>query len=425
MHFRLPYAREYREINLPDNDEIKIIVPSYPEQTKSEEKLINTALLNPIEKPPLSELINKDDLVCILVDDITRPTPTQKLLSPILDTLEGDAVKKENVVIVVAQGTHRKMTEGELIELLGEEVMTEVKIVQHDEKEKRCLKPVRDPVSGREVFKVNKWVAEADLRILTGFISPHVFAGYTGGAKSILPGVSDEATIKKNHSYEMLSHPFSIVGEIEGNIIREDMEEKARFLEPNFILNTILDNKAEIIAVVAGDVVRAHREGVKIIDQMIRIEVKDKADVVLSACSFPEDIDLYQASFNAITVARVKKPIIKKGGVVILSAHCPEGLGDETFAALITKYKDPDTLLRVLSNPNFVYGQWTAQVWAEALTEVRVIMVSDGIPSIYFENNPVLHASSIEEAWQKAKKILNKDKVTAYILPEPYSIIPL
>jgi len=426
MHFKLPYIKGYREINLPDSDDVKIIAPSYPEQTKGEEELINTALINPIGKPPLSELVNKNDSICILVDDITRPTPTRKLLPPILDILKKCGVKKENIVVIVGRGTHRKMTSNELAELVGKEIIDELKVLQHEEKDEKFLKSVRDPISGKEVFKVNKWVAEADLRILTGYISPHVFAGYTGGAKAIVPGVSDITTIKKNHSYKMVSHPLSIVGEIEGNIIRKDMGKKASFLEPNFLINTILNNKGEVIAVMAGDMVKAHREGVKFVNEIIRVEVKDKAHIVLSACSYPADIDLYQASFSAIVVTRVRKPIIKKGGVIILSAYCPEGMGDKTFAELITKYKEPDALLQVLSSPNFsVCGQWAAQVWAEAIREFKVIIVSEGIPLDYFENNQVMHASSIEEAWQKAKKILNKDKITAYILPEPYSIIPV
>lgn len=418
----IPYHTEWWEVNLPDEDIVEVINPTYLATEKNEEVTVCEALDNPVGKLPISNLVNKDSKVTIVVDDITRPTPTEKLLRPLLRVLDTSGVETENITIIFALGTHRGLSDAEEKTLLGSQIRNEYRIVQHDIQKKTTLIPVTDSL-GKIQIRVNKWVAEADLRILTGIIKPHAFAGYTGGAKSILPGVAGFEVIKNNHSFEFLSHPSSSIGVIEGNPVREDMERKARLLEPNFIINVILNNRNEIIAAVAGDLIKAHRKGVKTLDKMVKVKVSSPADVVLAACPFPTDLDLYQASFGA-TMA---KPIVKRGGVIILVAHCPEGLGGEgEFADLITKY-NPEEILEVLSNPNFFKcGQWGAQGWAQILQTASVIMVSNGgIPLSYYENSPVKHASSIEEGWEEAKRILNKRKVNAYILPEAPFTIPV
>jgi len=419
-YVKIPYHKEYKEVNLPDTDNINIIKPRNLKKVENEKEAIISAIDNPIGKPTLPELINKNSSVSILVDDITRPTPTKKLLGPLLKILGEMGIKKKNIKIIFALGTHRSLSKEEQKRLLGSKILNEYEVLQHNPQED--LTKIEDPIDKEKTIDVNRWVAEADLRVLTGLIKPHAFAGYTGGAKSILPGVSGLETIKGNHSYAFLSHPLSSIGVIEGNPAREDMERKAHLLEPNFIINVILNNRNEIVAVVAGDMIKAHRKGVKTLDKMVKVKVNSPADVVLAACPFPTDLNLYQASFGT-TVA---KSIVKKGGVIILVAHCGEGLGEGEFVNLITKYPDPEELLGILSDPSFFKcGQWGAQTWAEILQAAHVIIVSNGgIPENYYENSSVERAASIEEAWEKAKKILNKRKLDAYILPEAPFTIP-
>jgi len=419
---KIPYHKTYLSAKLPAIDNIKVIKPNWPHVEEQEETIIGEAFNNPIGKPRLASLVDKGTLISIIVDDITRPTPTKKILDPLLEILTKAGARKDNIRIIFALGTHRKLSREEQRRLLGAQILNEYKVLQHNPQEN--LVRIKDSTDKRNTIEVNKWVAEADLRILIGTIKPHAFAGYTGGAKSILPGVSGFETIKHNHSYEFLSHPSSSIGVIEGNPVREDMEKKAHLLEPNFIINVILNNRNEIVNVVAGDLIRAHRKGVKTLDKMVKVKVGSPADVVLVACPFPTDLDLYQASFGA-TVAR---PIVKQGGVIILVAHCPEGLGGEgEFADLITKYNNPEEILKILSNPNFFKcGQWGAQTWAQILQTASIILVSNGgIPLSYYEKISVEHASSIEEAWEMAKRILNKKKIDAYLLPEAPFTIPV
>ena len=418
---RIPYSKGYIKVDLPDTDSIKVLEPRYLEKVKSEEETILSAIENPTGKPNLAELVSQESIVNIVVDDITRPTPTSRILGSVMEILVRTGVKKGNIRIVFALGTHRKLSKQEQERLLGSQVFNEYKVTQHNPYQD--LVKIEDSKNKENRFEVNKWVAKADLRVLIGVIKPHAFAGYTGGAKSILPGVSGFQAIKINHSYQFLAHPSAFIGVIEGNPVRADMENKARLLEPNFIVNAVLNKNNEIVAMVAGDIVEAHREGVAILDQMARVKVNSLADVVVAACPFPTDLNLYQASFGAM----VAKSIVKKGGVIILVAHCPEGLGEKDFADMLTEYNSHQELLNTLSRPDFFKcGQWGVQGWAEILEVASVIMVSEGgIPESYYEKSSVQHVTSLEDAWWKAKAILKKKKIDAYILPEAPFTIPV
>jgi len=383
-----------------------------------EENIVREAIAYPIKKPSLPQLVNEDSKVSIIVDDVTRPTPTKKLLAPLMETLHKSKVKKENVTIIFARGTHRRLTEEEEKDLIGKEIWCEYKVVQHDFKDEAALIPIKDSL-GKIQLKVNKWAVKADLRILTGFIKPHNIAGYSGGAKSILPGIADLNSIKLNHSYWFLSNSSCTVGGIVGNPAREDMDRKARYLEPIFILNVILNQKNEIVQAVAGDLVEAHRKGIEIFNRFAKIEIDSPTDVVIACCPYPTDLNLYQACFGAAVVVRTQRPILRRGGVIILVAHCPEGLGEGGFPELITIYNQPQELLKALARPGFFkLSQWGAQLWADILNFASVIMVSNGeIPEDYFESSPMRNTPSVEQAWELAKKILNKKKIHGYILP--------
>ena len=375
--FKIPYSKGYMKANLPDTDSIKVLKPKYLEKVESEEETILSAIENPTGKPTLPELVSQQSIVNIVVDDITRPTPTSRILGPVLETLARAGVKKDNIRIIFALGTHRKLSKEEQVKLLGNQIFNEYEVMQHNPRQD--LVEIEDSKNKENRFEVNKWVAKADLRVL--------------------------------------------IGVIEGNPVRADMENKTRLLQPNFIVNAVLNKNNEIVAMVAGDIIEAHREGVTILDQVVKVKVDSLADVVVAACPFPTGLSLYQASFGA-TVA---KPIVKKGGVIILVAHCPEGLGEKEFVDLLTKFSSHQELLHTLSRPDFFKcGQWGVQGWAEILEVASVIMVSEGgIPESYYEKSSVQHTTSVEDAWWKAKAILKKKRINAYILPEAPFTIPV
>ena len=423
---KVPYHKEYREFCIPDSDKVEIVKPNYDkyDQKKdvSEEEIISTALANPIDKPRLSEMVDSDSKVAIIVDDNTRPTPTSRILPHILNILEDAGTRDANVTIIFARGTHRELSEKEEKELLGKRVWKKYRVIQHDSSNEDQL--IQLPNSNK---KANKWAVEADLRILTGFIKSHDIAGYSGGAKSILPGIADFDTILSNHSYTNLSDSSTGIGIIEGNPCREEMEDMARELEPNFIINVVLNRDDAVIRAAAGDVISAHREGVKLYNEIAMVKVESPGDMVMACCPYPTDSNLYQAMYGGAVAVKVSKPILKRDGVIMLVAHCPEGLGDESFSELIMKHRQPDKILKTLSEQDSTkLGQWGVQLWADMLNYASIILVSEGgIPEEYFEKTPMKHTSSLEEAWKIGKELIGKKNVDGYVLPRAPLTLPL
>lgn len=422
---KVPYHKGYRELNIPENDRVQVLSPDYKtdyHNSKNEKEIIMKALRNPIDQFHLNKLLNTESKVAIMVDDNTRPTPTAIILPIILKEIGSAGVLRENITIIFACGTHRKLTVEEEKSILGKDIWTNFRIVQHGSKDKSNLKYVKN--LGK---KANKWAVDADLRIMIGFIKSHDIAGYSGGSKSILPGVADFNTILENHSYKKLSDPYCGIGILEGNPCRQEMDEMARALEPNFILNVVLDKENRIMEAVAGDVISAHRKGVEMYNEIALVEVDSRADIVMACCPHPTDTNLYQSLYGCAVTVKVERPILKHKGIIILVSHCSEGLGDESFTRLIMKYKRPDLLLEFLSINDFtIHGQWAAQAWADLLNYAQIIMVTEGgIPEIYFEKTPMLYASTLNEAWMIGKKLLNKTCIDGYILPNAPLTLPI
>lgn len=424
--FQVPYSKEQVVVQLPDTDRVKVLEPNYgalDSPDTNEEEMIDSALEKPIGQPPLKEMLKPDHRVAIMVDDITRPTPTKRILPSILRVVEGCGVPKRNIQLVFALGSHRKMTKKEEEELLGTTICQEYKIIQHDCRDERELVPLDKDSS----IKVNRVVYEAHHRILIGFIKSHRIAGYSGGSKSILPGVVDLETILKNHSYANLSYPHSGVGVLEGNPAREEMDTAARSLEPLTILNVVLNKKKEVLAAVSGDVIKAHRAGVQAFHKIAKIEVHEPADIVVVCSPHPADISLYQICYSGEITVKVKRPILKKGGVMILVGDCPDGLGDENFSHLLMKHGGPEGVIKDISRPNhYREGQWAAQGWADILSYCTALIVNRGnLPQEYFARTPMERAYTVEEAWKRAKEILKKERVLGYILPQAPETLPM
>ena len=267
--------------------------------------------------------------------------------------------------------------------------------------------------------KMNKWAYNADLRIMIGFIKSHDIAGYSGGAKSILPGVADYTTILNNHSFSNLSDPSTGIGILEGNPCRQEMEQMALSVEPNFIINVVLNRENEVIKAVAGDVISAHREGVKLYNELAMVKVDEQAHIVMACCHYPTDSNLYQALYGAAVTFKVSHPIVKKGGVIILVAHCPEGIGDESFTKLIMENKTPDQLISTISKENFSQlGQWAGQLWADLLNYAHVILVSGD------KINPYSYAQTLQEM-MISKAIKNHFEIEKEFLAKEVKIKPL
>lgn len=321
-----PYGESRIEMSLPKRNLLRVFTPKDPAGLKAETWEIRRALLEPVKSQPLYRIVDPHSKVALLVSDITRPIPSYKIVPFILKELGKVPIPYDKITVVVATGMHRSNTEAELESILGKEVLRKVKVINHNAFNKRNLTCVGKTSKGTPL-EINGIVFGADAKITTGYIEPHEFAGFTGGRKSILPGVCGIDTINRNHGLEMLNHPRARIGILNGNPIHEDMVEAAKMVGVDFIVNVVLNSRKEIAKVVAGDLVEAHLEGVKFCERYASTRINQLADIVIASSGYPSDINLYQ-SLKSIVVA---ESFVKEDGVIILLAECRDGIGPPLF----------------------------------------------------------------------------------------------
>lgn len=356
---------------------------------------VKRALENPIKSPRLREIVKPGEKVVIITSDITRPMPSKLVLPPVLEELASAGVADQDITVVFALGIHRGHTEEEKKALVGEEIYRRVACIDSDPTDTVHLGSTK---SGTPV-DVFRTVAEADRRILLGNIEYHYFAGYSGGAKAIMPGVSTRAAIQVNHSrmVEETSH----AGNLAKNNVRLDIDEVERFVSIDFIVNVVLDEKKQVIKAVAGHYIHAHREGCRFLDSLYKVEIPRRADiVVVSPGGYPKDINLYQAQ-KALDNA---KQAVKKDGIVILVASCREGLGEDVFEHWMLGAREPQELI-VNIKRNFELGGHKAVAIAMVLQNARIFLISDLDPNfvrrIFMEPFPDVQAALTEGLVEK------------------------
>jgi len=377
---------------------------------------VERALKEPIGSSRLSEIVKPEHRVAIVVDDVTRPAPSHLMVPPLLDELNVAGVKNENITVIFGCGTHRAVEQEEAVELLGEEVIKRVKAISHDCKAKDLVYVGTTQKHGTKVY-LNRVFAEADVRILTGDIGFHYYAGYGGGRKSVLPAISREETIKHNHA--MILHPNARTGVLEGNPIHEDMVEAAKLAKVDFILNVVTNSKGEVVKAFAGDLEQAFFEGVKVVDEMYRIPVDRKADVVVvSPGGYPADVSLFQAYKGVDSALEV----VKRGGVIILVAECPEGHGNQVFYDWMVRFNDLRAVEREIKR-NFVLGGHKAYYLLKALQNHQIILVSS-MPDYYATNIFKLRtARAVNDALNEAFSIVGKN-AKVWAMPYGNSTLP-
>jgi nickel-dependent lactate racemase len=414
----LPYGKSEVCVRVPTRNFLGLIEPKEKQPSVPDAKAeIERALKEPTGSKRLSEIVKPEHKVAIVVDDWTRPAPSNLMVPPILDELNMAGVKDENVTVIFGCGTHRAVTREEAVRILGEPILNRVKAVSHDCRAEDLVYAGTTQTHGTKVY-LNRVFAEADVKILTGDICFHYYAGYGGGRKSVLPAVSGEETIKHNHA--MLLHPNARTGVLEGNPVHEDMVEAAKVAKVDFILNVVTNSKGEVVKAFAGDLEQAFYEGVKVVDEMYRMSVDFKADiVVVSPGGYPADVNLFQA-YKGVDSAL---GVVKRGGVIVLVAECPEGHGNQVFYDWMVKFNDIKAVEREIKR-NFVLGGHKAYYLLKALQNHQVILVSS-MPDYYATNIFKLKtARAVNDALEEAFKIAGKNaKVWAmpcgnFTLPE-------
>ncbi len=413
MKLSIGFGHKPQEIEIDDSLIMGILEPNEIQLGLTGEEEVKRSLNNPIGTGRLSQIVKKGEKVVIVTSDITRPLPSYKVIPSILDELYEVGVSPEDITVVFALGSHRPHTQEEIIQLVGERVYKEVKCIDSDANDSVSMGITKGgtPV---DVFRV---VAEADRRICIGNIEYHYFAGYSGGAKAIMPGVSTPAAIQANHRNMVLDD--AKVGRLIDNPVRDDLNEAIQYCPIDFIVNVVLNEKKEIIFSVAGDYIKAHRVGCEFLDKIYKKQLQEKADIaIVSQGGAPKDINLYQTQ-KALANA---EHAVKDGGIIILVGSCKEGFGSKIFEEWMTEADSPDDIIARIRE-KFVLGGHKAAAIALVQKKAKIFMVSemdaDIVKSIFMEPY-----TSVQEAYNDAIKELGQD-VKVLVMPYGGSTLPV
>jgi len=413
----VPYGKTEICARIPTRNYLGTIEPKEKEGVKNTRAEIERALNEPFGTKRLTELAKPGSKVAIVVNDQTRATPSHLIVPPVLDELNKAGVKDTDITIIIGCGTHRPAKPEEMKALLGEETLQRVKVISHDCRAKDLAYLGKTKTYGTKVY-VNRVFTEANMRVLTGDVELHYYAGYAGGRKSVLPAVSGEETIQHNHA--MILHPKARTGVLEGNPINEDMFEAARLAKADFIVNIVTNSKGELVKAFAGDLEQAFYEGVKLVDEMYKVPIERRADIVIvSSGGHPRDIDLYQA-YKGVDDAL---EAVKRGGVIIWAAECPEGHGNEVFYDWMTKFKDLKEMETEIKR-HFQLGGHKAYYLVKALQRVQIILVST-LPDYHAVGTFRLRtARALNDALRDAFDIVGKDG-KVWVMPHGNITLPV
>lgn len=371
----LSYGRHGLEIQLPVDADV--ISPQDIPALSDETEAIRRSVRQPIGTYPLAQLVSKGQKVVITHSDITRATPNAKILPVLLEELENAGIQREDICLLNALGTHRQQTTQELRQMLGDTLVDHYRCLQHNAFDDSQLISLGKTDLGNPV-RINRSYLEADIRILTGFIEPHFFAGFSGGPKGVLPALAGAESVLSNHNQAMISHPKATWGVTEGNPIWEEMRQVALMTAPTFLLNVTLNRQKAITNVFAGEMLKAHAEGCAFVSKTSLVPVAQPYDIVITTNSgYPLDQNLYQSVKGISAAARV----VRNGGAILLVSACEDGLPDHgRYAALLAEAGSPQKILEMLAQPGFNQpDQWQVQIQAQIQLKADVFVYSDGL----------------------------------------------
>ena len=421
MEIKFPYGKEHLSYDFSGEKLLGTLTSSiHGYKAKADgETLVREAMANPYGSAKLSELARGKNKVVLIASDHTRPVPSRVIVPPMLEEIrEGNP--NADITILIATGCHRYTTREELIAKFGEEIVDNEKIVVHVSTDEDSLVTIGTLPSGG-TLRVNKLAAEADLLIAEGFIEPHFFAGFSGGRKSVLPGVCSRETVMANHCSEFIGSPYARTGVLEGNPIHKDMLYAARAAKLAYIVNVVIDEKKQAIYAVAGDVEAAHTAGCEFLSGLCRVKPL-YADIAISTNGgYPLDQNVYQ-SFKGMTAAEAT---VREGGVIIMLSSCTDGHGGEDlYRELADEPDDKKAADKILARGRnqTVPDQWQAQILLRILSRARVIFVSEA-PDEMIRNMHMIPAHSIGEALKMAKEMLGNSEPTITAVPDGISVM--
>lgn len=416
-----PYGKSKIEYEFDDSELIGVLTSSIEEYVPeaSELALVEAAMKEPTGSPRLSELSKGKKTVVIIASDHTRPVPSKVIIPAMLKEIR-EGSPDADITILIATGCHRGTTENELIAKFGEDVVKNEKIYVHDCDEREKLVEIGTLPSG-EVCEINKIAYEADLLVAEGFIEPHFFAGFSGGRKSVLPGIAGRSTVLANHCSEFIDNENCRTGVLENNPIHEDMLWAAKNAGLKYIVNVVLNSEKKVIFASAGDPETAHKKGTDFLSSLCGAKAVP-ADVVISTNGgYPLDQNVYQA-VKGMTAAEAT---VNKDGVIIMIAASDDGIGGDHFYHQLADEADIGKTMDIFlerGRSETVPDQWQTQIMLRILMHARVIYISE-MPDELVRDMHMIPAHSIDEALEISRGILGKDKIKITAIPDGVSVV--
>ncbi len=414
---RLAYGRAGLEVDFPAERTV-VVEPSTLPGLPDEAGALRDALRRPPAGPPLAERVRPSHRAAVAICDVTRPMPTARVLPVLLAEL---GLPAEQVVILVATGTHRSSTPAELESMVGRDILSRYRIVNHDARDPSQLVSLGRTASGIPILLNREWV-EADVRITTGFVEPHFFAGFSGGPKLVAPGLAGLETVMELHSARLIGDPLSTWGEIDANPIHREIREIAARCGVDFAVDVTINRERQITAVFAGDLTVSHPAACRAVRRTAMQPVEREFDVVVTTNSgYPLDLNLYQSVKGMSAAARVVRP----GGHIICAAECSDGIPQHgSYGRLLASASGPEALLEMIHRPGFQCpDQWQVQIQAQIQRKARVHLYSDGLSA---DQIRAAHLEPVEDIAALVDERLTEagPEARVCVLPEGPQTIP-
>ena len=418
MRLRLDYGTEGLEVDLPRQD-VTVIEPVARPAVPDPQATLTEAIRAPIACAPLREQVRAGDRVAISVCDVTRAQPRREQLQALFAEIPD--VPRSAITILVATGTHRANTDAELERMLGRDILNSCRVINHDSRDASTLAFVGKTTTGVPIY-LNREFLQADIRITTGFVEPHFFAGFSGGPKMVAPGLAGLETVMTLHDAPRIGHPNATWGVIEGNPVHDDVREIARMVGVNFAVDVTLNRDQQITAAFAGDILQQHFAACRSARETAMRAVPRPYDVVLTTNSgYPLDQNLYQAVKGMSAAAKIVRP----GGTIICAAECRDGLPSHgSYGAILASQATPEALLRVINSPGYSQpDQWQVQIQAQIQLKAEVLVKANGLNA---EELMAAHFTPIDDVSEAVNAALARSGTgaTLCVLPQGPQTIP-
>jgi lactate racemase len=418
MHLQLDYGTDGLMVEVPDM-RTTVIEPDFRPAVPDQHATLVAALRSPIGSPPLGEIVRPGQRVAISVCDITRAQPREAMLRALF--AEMPAVRPDDVTILVATGTHRANTPDELARMLGPEIAARYRVVNHDSRDPASLAPAGTTSTGVRVQLNRAWL-DADIRITTGFVEPHFFAGFSGGPKMVAPGLAGLETVMTLHDARRIAHPNATWGITDGNPIHDDIREIARLAPPHFAVDVALNREQRITRAFAGELLEEHRAACAYVKDTAMRAVPAPFDVVLTTnAGYPLDQNLYQAVKGMSAAAKIVKP----GGTILCAAECRDGLPSHgSYGQVLASATSPRALLDLITSPGYsTPDQWQVQIQAQIQLKASVGVKAGGLGPAELRAAHFTPVDDLSEAVRTALARAGRD-ATLCVLPQGPQTIP-